>query len=124
MQDMNRDVFEFILRYFHISYDRNSMSDVAEVDDVEDNGDDGHVDVGENEEEGDGNDASNNCDAYNCVLEEFEQNTIGDADANIEVEEKINVKGVALAIIVEVWCEKVSEWIEFVNDQSKFFNVF
>ncbi len=67
------------------------------------NGDDGHADVGEEEEEGDANDASDDPDAYNCALEKFGQNTIDDADENNDVKEEINAKRVAPTIIVEEW---------------------
>ncbi len=47
------------------------------------------------------------------------QNTIGDKDYDVEVEVENNVEGVSPEIIVNVWYEKLSEWIEFDNEKSQ-----
>ena len=89
------------------------------VNEENNNNNNNNGDVGEEEDEEEGNADANDPDVYNCELEEFGQNSIDDADANVEVEEENNAKGVAPTIIVQFWYDKVSEWIKFVNDQSK-----
>ncbi len=122
---MSRDTFEFIFRYLHVSYDGNGRPDEADndnddsnYDDNDENVDNGHFGVGEEEDGGGVNDASDDPYAYNHTSEEFGQNTIDDADENFEVEEGKSAKGVAPSITVEVWYEKVSECIEFMNKQA------
>ncbi len=133
---MSKDMFDFFI-CFLFSYDGNGKCDKAgndddgsDIDNDKDDKDDsnnnnnktrydGHVDIGNEEEEVDANNASDDTDAYNHALEEFGQNTVDDADANVDVEEGNYATGVTSTVVAEAWYKKVSNWIEFVNEQAQ-----
>ncbi len=138
MKGMSRDMFEFLFRYFHVSYDgkggcdefvnddeHDSDLDEEEEDvnnDNNDNNNDNEMsgnESGNDGEEGEEGDPDDDPDVYNRASEEFAQNTIADEDDDVEVEEENNAEGLAPEIIVSVWYDKVEEWIEFVNENSK-----
>ncbi len=109
---MSRGMFEFIFRYFLVSYDGNGKDNKADKDsacddddDNDDNNDDDNKYDSENDNKNNYNDGEEGeeGDANDVIDDPDGDNHIGNEDYDVEVEEENNKEGVALEINANVW---------------------